>query len=125
MDCNSSCFAYVGDEQDSATWMLPVYIPGDAKKSLNAVKSSLHHVDTAKIPDADRQRVFDTIRGASLALGINVARRTFATSGDAPTAAVPTPPVRTKPLKKDLYVEAVVAEQDRFCNELLRSLGLE
>jgi hypothetical protein len=126
VDCPRHAFAYAPDDI-AANWALPLWIPGDAKKSLNALKTSMHHFDSAKIPDSERDAVWFTLYGALLAHGIKTDRRTFAPKTIA--AAEPTPPppvtVKTKPIKKDAMVEAVVAEADRRCNELLRSLGLE
>src|SRR6266404_4094956 len=131
VSCSASCFAHVGDEENTATWLLPLWIPSDEKKTLNALKTSLHRFDSAKIPDCEKQRVFDTVRGALLSHGIAVERLTFAAKSDAPTpAAEPPPPpplpeVKTKPVEKDPIVEAAIADADRRCTALLRSLGLE
>jgi hypothetical protein len=107
-----------------------VWVPGDAKKSVNAVKTSVHRFKEAKVPDSEKQRIFDTVRGAALAHGIYVEQRTFAANSYAPTPAAepaPTPPPVTvqKPVDKDPMIEAVVAEADRRASALLRSLGLE
>jgi hypothetical protein len=105
---------------------LPVWIPGDAQKSLNAVKSSLGQFDSAKIPDCERERVWFTLYGALLAYGIKTDRRTFAANSDAPaTEPPPLPEVKTKPLEKEPEIEAVIAEADRRATALLRSLGYE
>ena len=129
VSCSASCFAHVGDEENTATWLLPLWIPGDEKKTLNALKTSLHRFDSAKIPDCEKQRVFDTVRGALLSHGIAVERLTFAAKSDAPTpAAEPPPPLpemKTKPVEKDPEIEAVIADADRRATALLRSLGYE
>jgi hypothetical protein len=130
VDCPRHAFAYAPDELDTSTWMLPVYIPGDVQKTLNAVKTSLYRFDTAKIPDGDRQQVFDILLGALRSHGIDTARRTFAPTNEAPTpAAEPAPPakveVKAKPVKKDPKVEAIFAEADWRATALLRSLGYE
>src|SRR5882672_8506984 len=137
VDCPRHAFAYA-PSPDPKTWSLPLWIPGDAKKSLNAVKTSLYRFNSAKIPDCEKQRVFDTIRGALLSRGIETARRTFAAkSSDAPATEVtghppcgqpvepppPLPEVKTKPVKKDPMVEAVIAEADRRATALLKRLG--
>jgi hypothetical protein len=124
VDCQRHAFAYAPDEQNTATWMLPIFIPGDAQKSLNAVKSSLHRFNEANIPDNDKQTAFDTLRGALLAHGIVTARRTFAPKNEAPTpAAEPTLPPVT--VKKDPEIEQAVALADMRASQLLRSLGWE
>ncbi len=78
--------------------MLPLFVNGDAQKSLNALKTSLHRFYSAKIPDCEKQRVFDTLRGAALALGIAVERRTFAPKNEAtpPAEQAPTVPVEVR-----------------------------
>jgi len=48
-------------ERDPANWLLPIFIPGDALKSLNAVKTSLYRFDSAKLPDRERERAWFTL----------------------------------------------------------------
>jgi len=135
VDCSRHCFSYAPDD-DTAHWILPVWIPGDTQKSVNAVKSSFGRFDSAKIPDGEREHVWFTLYGALLAHGIKADRRTFAQS-PAPKAvasaapaepkpAVPTPaaPVEVK-AKKDPIVEEAIALGDRRATAILRSLGLE
>jgi hypothetical protein len=128
VDCPRHAFAYAPDELDTSTWVLPVWIPGDVQKSLNAVKSSLHRFDETKIADSERAAVFFTLYGALLAHGLKTDRRTFAASGDAPTptlkAAEPVKPT-PKPVKKDPEIEKAVALADMRASQLLRSLGWE
>jgi len=82
---------------------------------------------TKKVENVDvNSKVWHTLRGAALALGIRVEERA---KSEAPAkAAEPPPPlpeVKTKPLEKDPEIEAVIAEADRRATELLRSLGYE
>jgi len=129
VDLSSKSFAYVGDESDTSTWCLPVWIPGDEQRSLSAVKGSMGQFDSAKIPDCEKQRAFDTVRGALLAHGIKTDRRTFAPTNEAPTpAAEPAPPVTVKQQTVEVTdpdVLAAIARADYRATEILRSLGLE
>ena len=129
MDLNADCFLYAPDLANTASWLFPVLLRGEEDKTRNLIVMHLHNFDgrTAGLPCELRQELFDMLRGCAITHGLRADRRTFAASSDAPTpAAAPVEvKVKQKPLKKDLYVEEVVAEQDRFCNELLRSLGLE
>jgi hypothetical protein len=73
VDCGPECFAYVGDENDTATWALPIHFPGDAQKTVNLIKSAAFRVADAKIvPQSERQKVFLKIAGAAQAHGIRV-----------------------------------------------------
>jgi hypothetical protein len=131
VDLNASAFAWVGDEQNTATWLLPVWIPGDAKKTLNALKTSLYHFDTAKIPYSERAAVWFTLYGALLAHGIVTDRRTFEAKSDAPTPpteSTPPVPVRVNEQSADVTdpkIKEAEALADRFADELLCSLGWE
>ena len=133
VSCGAACFAYIGDEQNTATWLLPLWIPGDEKKTLNALKTSLHRFDSAKIPDCDKQRVFDTIRGALLSHGIDTDRRTFAAKNEAtqpaepstPTAPVKPPKTLAKEILSQKEVKEITALADIKADLFLRQLGLE
>jgi len=103
-----------------------LFVPGDAAKTINAIKTSLGRFsETKDIPASERETVWHTLRGAALALGIAVERRTFAPKNEAtpPAEQAPTVPVQVK--TKDPMIEAVIADADRRATELLRSLGLE
>ncbi len=126
VDLSARCFAYVADESDTSTWHCPLFVPGDAAKTINAIKTSLGRFsETKDIPASERETVWHTLRGAALALGIAVERRTFAPKNEAtpPAEQAPTVPVQVK--TKDPMIEAVIADADRRATELLRSLGLE
>jgi hypothetical protein len=131
VDCPRHAFAYAPDELDTSTWLLPVWVPGDAQKSLNAVKSSIARFDQAKnIPDSERAAVWFTLYGSLLAHGFNTDRRTFASKNEA-AEKPPTPvPVKVKvveqkPVKKDPKIEALIADADRRATAFLRSIGYE
>jgi hypothetical protein len=131
VDCPRHAFAFAPDELDTATWLLPVWIPGDAQKSLNAVKTSLHRFDTAKVPDSERERVWFTLYGAALALGIPAERRTFAANIPASAPAPAAEPVakqtwepeRLTPSTQEIREQEALA--DIRADEFLAALGLE
>ena len=79
------------------------------------------------IPDSEKQRVFDTLRGAALAHGFYVEQRTFAARDKAPTqAAEPQAsvlPGGAHPYTEDPYIADAVAMADRRADVMLRSLG--
>jgi hypothetical protein len=117
VDCPRHSFAYAPDENNIENWALPLWIPGDVKKSVNAIKTSLHRFNEAKmIPESERFAVWFTLYGALRAHGFDIERRTFAATNE-----VPTPTAEPK----DALVESIVAEADRRASALLRSLGLE
>jgi hypothetical protein len=129
VDCPRHAFAYAPDENDTSTWVLPIWIPGDVQKSLNAAKSSIARFDQAKgIPNSERAAVFFTLYGALLAHGFKTDRRTFA---PIPAAEPPTPVpvlvkvVEQKPVEKDPKIEALIADADRRATAFLRSIGYE
>ena len=133
VDLSSSAFAWVGNEQNTATWLLPLWIPGDAQKTVNAVKTSLYRFDTANIPDSERERVWFTLYGALLAHGIKTDRRTFAAKNEAtqpaepstPTAPVKPPKTRAKEILSQKEVKEITALADIKADLFLRQLGLD
>jgi hypothetical protein len=74
VDCGPHCFAYVGDIADPKTWKLCIHVPGDAAKTVNAIKSSLGRFDDAVtgIPVAQRRQVFYKLVGALQAHGMTM-----------------------------------------------------
>ncbi len=75
-DLPASSFAYVGDVEDTNTWKLPIYVPGNAPLSRNLVKSALFRfADTKDIPASERQTVALTLNGAAKAMGIRAVQQ--------------------------------------------------
>ena len=72
VDCNQECFAYVKDENDSSTWNLPLYIPGNVGLTRNLIKCAVERFATAKMPDEQRAEVWRLIAGAAKGHGIKV-----------------------------------------------------
>lgn len=119
VDCSRHSFAYVGDEQKTDTWICCIRIPdNDVRKTVNAVKNALARFDETKgIPCSEKQRVFDTIRGAALSQGINVEQRTFGAKNDSPAPA--------ETVEVDPEVKRLLAMADRQADAMLAAMGLD
>ena len=77
VDLSSACFAYVGDEKDTSTWKLPLFIPGNVSLTRNHVKNAIaRFAETKGIPVIERATVWQMIAGAAKAQGISVQRET-------------------------------------------------
>jgi hypothetical protein len=75
VDLSASHFAFVGDAVDPDTWRIPLHVPGDVQKTINAVKSSLFRFDSIQgIPASQRRATWHRIVGAAIALGIKSER---------------------------------------------------
>ncbi len=72
VDLASSSFAYVGNPDDTSTWKLPLFFPGDQTKTVNHVKDALGRFEQTAIPDEHREMVRHTIAGAAKAHGLRV-----------------------------------------------------
>ena len=128
VDLNPSCFAFVGDIEDTSTWKLPIRILGDERRTVNHIKSALARFDETKgIPDEHRRDVWFTIRGAALAHGLQVPVKTFATAS-AQKADVKVE-VKAQQINEDksahAAIAAAIAEADALSEKMLRKLGLE
>jgi hypothetical protein len=117
-----SCFAYVGDEQDTNTWKLPIRFPGDNDKTVNHIKNGLRRFDEMKhIPQNERMVVWLTLTGAAKAHGIHVEHKPKRV--EAETKAVELN--RDDSVLTDAELGAILADADRKADEMLRMLGLE
>src|SRR5437879_11360755 len=84
VDLSARCFAYMGDESDTSSWVLPLFVQGDPLKTRNLIASALHRVDGVKgIPDRHRTTVRLLLIGAALANGVDVDRSQFAPKNEA------------------------------------------
>src|ERR1700722_17777832 len=102
VDCSAQCFAFVGDMEDTTTWKLPLFIPGDEAKTINHIKSALNRVAQVKgIDDAQRESVRLLILGAAIGHGMVVDRASFFSKSDRPAEkkSAPTPAKATEILK--------------------------
>ena len=75
VDLSMKSFLHVGDPNDTATWLLPVYIPGDIAKTQNLLCNHLARFHEMKsIPPAEKRRLWERLIGACRAHGIDVNR---------------------------------------------------
>lgn len=69
----SHCFAYVGDEEKTATWKLPIEFPGDDEKTKTHIRNALARFSQTKgIPDDKKAEVKAKIVAAAKKHGIDV-----------------------------------------------------
>jgi hypothetical protein len=123
VDLNASCFAYVGDIQNTSTWKLPLRILGDEKKTRNHIADALYRFDQTKgIPSEVRRDVWFTIRGAAIAHGLRVAEKSFATTPEEKVQAETKAQETTTP--EQTAIAAAIAEADALAEKMLRRLGL-
>jgi len=58
VDLPASCFAYVGDKDDTSTWKLPISFPGDDEKTKTHIRNALARFNQTKgIPDGEKDKV--------------------------------------------------------------------
>jgi HK97 family phage major capsid protein len=50
-DLSAHRFAYVGDLQRTASWLIPISIPRDAEKTASAIRKAIAEFDQAEMPD--------------------------------------------------------------------------
>jgi hypothetical protein len=132
VDLSSSCFAFVGDIENTATWKVAVYFPGNAEKSKASILDAFGKFESMThtwIPSESVQRVFDTIRGAALANGIFVERQAFEQQILQAPAPITTPkpeaPSVQKLRERNRISKEAEAFADRKADELLAMMGLE
>jgi hypothetical protein len=84
-DLPASAFALVLDENDSSTWKLPLYIPGNVGLTVNHIKTALFRFASMKdIPDTERASVWTTICGAARAHGLKAGPQPASGTGPVP-----------------------------------------
>jgi len=75
VDLSAKCFLLVPDPESPKTWRLPVYVPGDTAKTINAVKNCLSRFNEMRdIPAGQRSALWNRLIGAATVLGIPVAK---------------------------------------------------
>ena len=73
VDLPSHCFAYVGDEDKTETWKLPIEFPGDDEKTKRHIRNALARFEqTQGIPDGEKAKVNAKIEAAARSHGIEV-----------------------------------------------------
>lgn len=71
VDLSASSFAYVGNLNDTSTWAIALYFPGDPAKTRNLIASALHRFSETKgIPESEWQATWLILVGAAKAHGI-------------------------------------------------------
>jgi hypothetical protein len=125
VDLSERCFAYIGNPYDTSTWKLPLFFPGDPKKTVNHICDALGRFEQTKsIPDERREIVRHTIVGAAKAHGIKV-ENSFSrpATKTQPTEAETAMQRELKKLKAELGgMEAI---EDFRADAFLKALGLE
>ena len=124
-DLPASAFAYVGDENDTSTYKLPLYIPGNHSLTRNLIKSALFRfADTKEIPDQQRAEVWRVIVGACRAHGIKVVQEPAKPQASAlPGSAHPKP---AQPLDaEDVAFKEARALGSLYADRLLEKIEME
>ncbi len=123
IDLSPRCFAFVGDPDETSTWKLPIHFPGDAAKTINFVRDALGRFEqTQGIPNEQREKVWHTVRGAALCLGLKVNEPAAPRIEGQPSVEKL---VAEKPLKRDKRVDAIFADADRRATAFLKSIGFD
>ena len=79
VDLPSHCFAYVGDENDTSTWKLPILFPGDDEKTKSHIRNALARWGQTKgIPAGEKDKVYKKIVAAAKKHGIKVSEENSA-----------------------------------------------
>src|SRR5262249_18011385 len=75
VDLSAKSFLFVGDLDDTSTWLLPIFVPGDAKKTVNLIKNHLaRFYEMKSIPEQHRRDLLIALCGAAKAHGLIVNR---------------------------------------------------
>jgi hypothetical protein len=75
IDLGPKSFLVVPDPADSSGWRLPIFVPGDAKLTMNLVKNACARFhQTQGIPTGQRSALWNRLVGAAIVLGIPVAK---------------------------------------------------
>jgi len=81
VDLSAKCFLVAPDPDDTSTWRLPIFVPGDAKLTTNCVKNAcarFHH--TQGIPTGQRSALWNRLIGCCLVLGLPVQKDPIVTA---------------------------------------------
>jgi hypothetical protein len=144
VDLPPSSFAYVGDEQDTNTWKLPIHFPSSESKSINHIKNALTRFDETKgIPDSERRTVWLTLAGAAKAYGLRVEPKEFQSIEARPVdkqnshqaetetksvglelKAIELQLTRANGMSDYAEIAAIIANADRRTDAILKSLRL-
>jgi hypothetical protein len=72
VDLSMKSFLYVGDADDTSSWLLPVYIPGDPNRTINLLRTHLGRFNEMKLPQEAKHDLLIALVGACKAHGITV-----------------------------------------------------
>jgi hypothetical protein len=73
IDLSAKCFLVAPDPEDTRTWRLPIFVPGDARLTTNFVKNACARFhQTQGIPAGQRSALWNRLIGCCLALGLPV-----------------------------------------------------
>jgi hypothetical protein len=129
VDLPSSVFAFVGNQDETDSWQVPLFVRGDTGKTANLIKNAIQRFAEMKhIPDELRVQVWQRIVGAALAHGIECDAKFAAKPESRPEVHAEVKAVelsKTEPVMTDQELAAVIANADLKSDLLLRSLGLE
>jgi hypothetical protein len=83
-DLASKSFLWVGNRNDTATWLLPVYDPTSTKKTQTLIQSSVYRFDEvkARIPMEEHSRLRTQLAGAAQSFGIQETATTIQVTDD-------------------------------------------
>jgi len=123
----ASAFAYVGNDEDTSTWKLPIHFPSDSRKNINHIKNALaRFAETKGIPGSALPEVAQKILGAATAHGIKVDARKLYNIGTK-TANTVTVTAATKEIQEE-EIEHRNAEAmddlaaEKFCERMAAEL---
>jgi hypothetical protein len=81
IDLSAKCFLVAPDPEDTRTWRLPIFVPGDAKRTANFVKNACARFhQTQRIPAGQRSALWNRLIGCCLVLGLPVQKNPVVTA---------------------------------------------
>ena len=131
VDLSASAFAYVGDPENTATWKLPIYFPGDNEKTRNHVKTALARFREIKgIPEDAMRDTWMILRGAAMTMGIRVEHSftpvSAVSESKAPPVVTEAPAVRDdEAALRERATKELIALADYRADMVLKQMGLE
>jgi hypothetical protein len=127
VDLSSSSFCYVGLESDNSTWLFPVHVPGDPKKSSNLICNGLARftAQAAKLNKKDRYKTWQRLHGAALAYGLTVEPRLEASAEAERSIIEAEMGVSTQRATATYTDSDRIANADRIADHWLERLGLD
>src|ERR1700721_4256892 len=83
-DLASKCFLWVGNRNDTETWLLPVFDPTSTKKTQELIQTSGYRFDEvkARIPMDEHSRLRAQLAGAAQSYGLQETATTIQMTDD-------------------------------------------